>query len=245
LHVIGDVKKALNYMLPLVEKNLHPKWMKQIMAWRMQDYCPVDDESVIKPHQLLQALSDAMENDTREDAIYVTDVGQHQMWAAQYLKHRNPRSFISSGGLGTMGFGYGAAIGAQIACPKNRVVHITGDGSFHMNMNEACTAVSYQLPIITVIMNNSVLGMVRQWQDEFYDRRFAASEPERKTNYVKVIEGFGGKGFYCTNLAEFKEAIELALKEKVPTWIECVIDREERVLPMIAAGKTVDEIVMK
>lgn len=142
-----------------------------------------------------------------------------------------------------MGYGYGAAIGAKTALPDRRVVHITGDGSFHMNMNEACTAVTYNLPIITVIMNNSALGMVRQWQTEFYGRRYSASEPGRRTDYVKVAEGFGAKGLRCTTPDEFRAAFAAALGEDGPVWIDCVIDPEEKVLPMIPSGKTVNDAI--
>lgn len=144
-----------------------------------------------------------------------------------------------------MGFGYGAAIGAKIAFPERPVVHITSDGSFHMNMNEACTAVSYNVPVITVIMNNEVLGMVRQWQTVFYNRRYSGSEPERVTDYVKVAEGFGLKGFKCTNLEQFKTAMAEAVKMNCPVWIDCVIDREEKVLPMIPAGATIDKMILE
>lgn len=144
-----------------------------------------------------------------------------------------------------MGYGYGAALGACVACDKQRpVIHITGDGSFHMNMNEACTAVSYDIPVITVIFNNNALGMVRQWQAAFYDRRFSQSEPDRVTNYVKVAEGFGLTGFKCTTPDEFEEAFKKALKLKKPVWIECVIDRDERVLPMIPSGGTVKDTII-
>ena len=144
-----------------------------------------------------------------------------------------------------MGYGYGAAIGAKIARPEVPVVHFTGDGSFHMNMNELCTAVSYNVPVITVIFNNSVLGMVRQWQGSFYGRRFSSSEPERATNYVKVAEGFGGHGFHCETPAEFEAAMKEAMKMTGPVWIECVVDREEKVLPMIPGGKTVSDTIFK
>ena len=178
-----------------------------------------------------------------EEAIYTTDVGQHQMWAAKYLHHVKPERFLTSGGLGTMGFGYGAAIGAKIAFPDRPVVHITGDGSFHMNMNEACTAVSYGLPVITVIINNSALGMVRQLQSVFCDGRYFSTELDRRTDYVRVCEGFGGKGFRCTNMSELSAAMSEALESRVPVWIECVIDRNERILPMIPPGKTADEAI--
>ena len=143
-----------------------------------------------------------------------------------------------------MGYGYGAAIGAQMAHPEKRVVHITGDGSFHMNLNEACTAVSYELPIITVLFDNKVFGMVYQWQKAFYGGRLSATTPERKTDFVKVAEGFGLKAFKADTLSEFESAFSQALKEKGPVWIECTIDREEKVLPMIPGGLTVDDIIL-
>ena len=239
--IIGDVKKVLTALLPMVEKTEHTEWLEQIAQWKEKDYKPRDNNEVLKPHQVMSAICDM----AGEDAVYITDVGQHQMWAAQYIRHIKTRSFLTSGGLGTMGYGYGAAIGAAVADGGKRpIIHITGDGSFHMNMNEACTAVSYELPIITVIMNNKVLGMVRQWQKSFYGKRYSSSEPERKTNYQIVAEGFGATGFKCENLAEFKEAFEKALTLKGPVWIECVIDREEPVLPMIPAGGSVDDIII-
>lgn len=143
-----------------------------------------------------------------------------------------------------MGFGYGAAIGAKIACPEKRVIHITGDGSFHMNMNEACTAVTNNLPIISVIFNNKVLGMVYQWQAAFYGKRYSETTVERKTDYVKVAEGFGAKGYRAANLAEFEDVFAKALKDEGPVWIECLIDKEEKVLPMIPNGGTVDDMIL-
>ena len=239
--IIGDVKKVLTALIPMVDKADHTDWLEQIALWKAKDYTPKDDATVLKPHQVMGAICDI----AGEDTVYITDVGQHQMWAAQYIRHVKTRSFLTSGGLGTMGYGYGAAIGAAVADGGKRpIVHITGDGSFHMNMNEACTAVSYNLPVITVIMNNSVLGMVRQWQKTFYGKRYSSSEPERKTNYSAVAAGFGATGFRCTNLDEFKEAFAKALELKGPVWIECVIDREEAVLPMIPAGGTVDDMII-
>ena len=193
------------------------------------------------PKEILEAISTMCDDDT----IYVTDVGQHQMWAAQYLKFRKPKKFLTSGGLGTMGFGYGAAIGAQMGKPDCRVVHITGDGSFHMNMNEACTAVSENLPVITVIFNNSVLGMVYQWQTIFYGGRYSSTVPHRKTDYVKVAEGFGAHGYRAENIEQLKAAMADAMKQDGPSWIECVIEPEERVLPMIPGGKTVEDIIVE
>ena len=195
---------------------------------------------MLKPHQVIGKICEL----AGEDSIIATDVGQHQMWAAQYCKRVKTRSFLTSGGLGTMGYGYGAALGAQVAFPDRPVIHITGDGSFHMNMNECCTAVSYNLPVITVIMNNTVLGMVRQWQAAFYGQRYYSTSPERKTNYQKVAEGFGAKGYRVQNLREFEQAFKQALAERRPCWIECPIDKDERVLPMIPPGQTIDDIIM-
>lgn len=240
-YVIGDVKKVLEALLPLVEKQERREWIKMLEVYKDVDYKPVDDDSQILPHQLIGAICDM----AGEDTVVVTDVGQHQMWAAQYVHHVNPRGFLTSGGLGTMGYGYGAAIGAKAGLgDSKRVVHITGDGSFHMNLNEGCTAVSYNLPVITVIMNNQVLGMVRQWQTCFYGRRFSQTDPHRKTNFVKLAEAFGAKGYYAETIAQFKDAFAEALKENGPVWIECAIDKDERVLPMIPAGKTVKDIMM-
>lgn len=239
--LVGDAGDVLRAMLPYVKETRHEEWMKWINEQKKADYQPVDDDSVIRPHQLMRSLCRM----AGEDAIYVTDVGQHQMWAAQYLRHVSPRSFLTSGGLGTMGYGYGAAIGATFGCKgERRVIHITGDGSFHMNMNEACTAVSYNLPIITVIMNNQVLGMVRQWQTAFYGMRYSSTDPHRKTNFAKVAEGFGAKGFHCETLAEFEAAMEQALKENGPVWIDCRIEKDEKVLPMIPAGASVEDIML-
>ena len=238
--VVCDVRDFLEKVLPLVEEKNRPAWFEKIGTWAEKNYKPKDDDSVLKPHQIIGTIC-AM---TRDDAVYVTDVGQHQIWAAQYIKHLKPRSFLTSGGLGTMGFGYGAAVGAQIGCPEKQVIHITGDGSFHMNMNETSTAVSHRLPIITVLLNNQVLGMVYQWQGAFYGDRYSATTVERKTDFVKVAEGFGAKGYRAVNLKEFREAFEKALEEKGPVWIECLVDREEQVLPMIPNGGTVEDMII-
>lgn len=240
-YVIGDVKTVLQNLLPLIKKGDRAEWLKTLDEYKAVDYVPQDDDSQILPHQLIGAICDM----AGEDTVVVTDVGQHQMWSAQYVHHVNPRGFLTSGGLGTMGYGYGAAIGAKVALgDSKKVVHITGDGSFHMNLNEACTAVSYNLPVITVIMNNTVLGMVRQWQRCFYGKRFAATDPHRQTNFVKLAEAFGAKGYHAETIAEFKDAFAEALKANGPVWIECAIDKDERVLPMIPAGKTVNDIMM-
>ena len=239
--IVGDVKVVLTELLKHVKTTTHPEWSEQICKWRLDDYVAEDSDTELKPHQIIRATCDA----AGEEAIYVTDVGQHQMWAAQYTKHVRPMNFLTSGGLGTMGYGYGAAIGAKMAHPEVPVIHYTSDGSLHMNLNELCTAVSYKLPVVTVILNNAVLGMVRQWQASFYDRRFSQSQPERATDYVKVAEAFGAKGYRCFNIAEYEAALAEALKADGPVWIECVIDREEKVLPMIPSGGTVNDTISK
>ncbi|MEE1003179.1 MAG: biosynthetic-type acetolactate synthase large subunit [Acutalibacteraceae bacterium] len=235
--ICGDVNVALELLLPLIKETKHTEWIEKINSWVMT--YPESNDNKLTPKKVIEAINAS----AGEEGIFVTDVGQHQMWAAQYLHHVKADHFLTSGGLGTMGYGYGAAIGAAIGTGAKHVYHITGDGSFHMNMNEACTAVSYNVPVISIIMNNAVLGMVRQWQATFYGRRFSSSEPERVTDYKKVIEGFGGKGFICTTVDELADALEKAKQETGPVWIDCRIDREEKVLPMIPSGKTVNDII--
>ncbi|MBQ6661997.1 MAG: biosynthetic-type acetolactate synthase large subunit [Firmicutes bacterium] len=234
-----DIKDFLTALLPLTEEKKHSHWDEELSRLKASERI-VETDAALTPSAIFHIL-----NEKTPQAVYTTDVGQHQMWAAQYLEHKKPRNFLTSGGLGTMGYGYGAAIGAQFGRPGERVVHITGDGSFHMNMNEACTAVTQNLPIITVILNNQVLGMVYQWQTLFYGGRYSNTILERKTDYVKVIEGFGGTGFRAGNPEEFAAAYEQALKCEGPVWIDCAISREERVLPMIPGGKSVDSMIVE
>ncbi|MBQ9832317.1 MAG: acetolactate synthase large subunit, partial [Clostridia bacterium] len=213
-----------------------------VKTWKEGSKCSIQtSDGLLHPYAIIDKLYDEFGKDT----IWVTDVGQHQMWVGQRCRHINPRSFVTSGGLGTMGFGYGAAIGAKVAHPECPVLHITSDGSLHMNLHEACTAVSQKLPVITVIFNNEVLGMVRQWQRTFYHDRFMSVEPERQTNYVKLIEAFGGKGYLCNNMEELAKAIEQAKCADGPVWIDCRISRDEKVLPMIPAGGTVDNMIIE
>ncbi len=237
---IGDVNEFLTRALPYIEEKKRPQWHERVLGWKSKERIVRTPDCKLHPSDVMSTICDM----TDEDTIFVTDVGQHQMWAAQYLKHQKAKKFITSGGLGTMGFGYGAAIGAKVGCPENRVIHITGDGSFHMNLNEACTTVSRNLPVITVIMNNSVLGMVYQWQTIFYEGRYSNTVLERQTDYVKLAEGFGLKGFRAETPEEFKEAMSKALECDGPVWIECMISRDERVLPMIPGGGTVDSIMV-
>ncbi len=236
--IVGDAETVLGQLETLIDDNTHTEWFEKINSYR-RDIPYSTGGDTLHPKEIMDILSEK----AGEDGIFVTDVGQHQMWAAQYLHHVKSENFLTSGGLGTMGYGYGAAIGAAVGTGKSHVFHITGDGSFHMNMNEACTAVTYNLPVISVCLNNNALGMVRQWQTTFYGKRYSSSEPDRKTNYVKVAEGFGCKGYSCRNAEEFKAALDDAMASGGPAWIECIVDREERVLPMIPGGGTVDDII--
>lgn len=239
--ITGDVKTVLTALLPLIDEKKHTEWREQIAEWgRRMDYHPKDDDSVIRPHQLMKAIDEAIS----KDDIVATDVGQHQMWAAQFTGRCKPHTFLTSGGLGTMGYGYGAAIGAQIAFPDKKVVHVTGDGSFHMNLNEMCTAVSYKLPVITVVTNNTVLGMVRQWQTALYGKRYSNTDPHRQTDYVKLAEAFGAKGYRCTTIDEFKQVMKEAVNADGPVIIDAVVDKDERVLPFIPAGQTVRNVIV-
>jgi acetolactate synthase-1/2/3 large subunit len=240
--IIGDIKTELQSLIPLVEGKERPEWLETIGNWK-KEYDIINGKNItgIRPVEIMEVIGEKCGS----DAVIATDVGQHQMWAAQFCKKTRPRGFITSGGLGTMGFGYGAAIGAKIALPDATVFHITSDGSFHMNMNEACTAVSNNLKVITVIFDNKVLGMVRQWQTSFYNRHYISTQPERKTDYVKVAEGFGARGFRAETKEEFEKVLDEALAGEGPAWIVCPIDREERVLPMIPGGGTVRSAIME
>ena len=242
LALAGDASYILQAILPHVQRTEHKLWMEQIREWQKNDRKPKDSDTELKPHQLIAEIC----RQAGPEAVYVTDVGQHQMWAAQYLKHTKSRGFLTSGGLGTMGFGYGAAIGAQVALGKDaRVVMLTGDGSFHMNLNEACTAVSYELPIITVIFNNQVLGMVRQWQTNFYGKRYSNTDPCRKTDFVKLAEAFGAKGYRAATPEEFAAAFADAMTQKGPSWIDCCIGKDEKVLPFIPGGGDINDIILE
>ncbi len=241
LAIIGDLKMELQNLIPIIEEKERPEWLDMVARWK-KEYDLVNGKNIkgIRPVEIMEVIGEKC----GDDAVIATDVGQHQMWAAQFCKKTKPRGFLTSGGLGTMGFGYGAAIGAAIGLKNTTVFHITSDGSFHMNMNEACTAVSNNLKVITVIFDNRVLGMVHQWQNDFYDKHFIATEPERKTDYVKVAEGFGAKGFRAETKEELAKAIDEAMACDGPAWIVCPIDRNEKVLPMIPNGGTVRSAIL-
>lgn len=241
--IIGDINDVLDKFSQLVNRANNDEWVYRLLNLKSKEENNNSKKysNVFHPKNIIETIG----YKCKDNVVYVTDVGQHQMWAAQYLHHTKPRSFITSGGLGTMGFGYGASIGAKIAKLDRHVVHITGDGSFYMNLNEVSTAVEYKLPIISVIFNNNTLGMVRQWQSVFYENRYSSTDINKKMDYIKVAEGFGAKGFRCETLKEFEEVFDKALKEKnIPVWIECIIDKDLKVLPMIPAGGTVEDIIL-
>ncbi|MCL2519229.1 MAG: biosynthetic-type acetolactate synthase large subunit, partial [Oscillospiraceae bacterium] len=212
--LVGDAKDTLTRLTSFAAHRKLPKWWEEINGYAC--------ESRNTPKEIIQTVHKYMP----DDAVIVTDVGQHQMWVAQYYKFSKPRTFLTSGGLGTMGFGMGAAIGAAIGTGR-RIVLFTGDGSFHMNMNEFATAVTNNIPLIVIILNNNVLGMVRQWQNLFFESRYSNTTLERKTDYVKLAESLGGKGFNN----DFESALQQALTETVPVIIECKINKDEKVFP--------------
>ena len=215
--------------------------MNKIYEWEGEYPIHKPYDGVFTPQCIMETVNAAI----GRDSIATTDVGQHQMWAAQYLMVERPRKFITSGGLGTMGFGLGAAIGAQVANPDYVVVNITGDGCFHMNMQELATAAKYDLPVIDVIINNNVLGMVRQWQNLFYDKRFSNTTLDKKTDYELVSKGMGANAFTATNKEELEKAMAAAVADrKTPSVINCIIDSDDFVLPMVPAGKSISDPIL-
>ena len=242
--VIGDLKIALDKLIPLINKRSADEWNDRILD--MKSKYPYDlakgTPGELRPRIMMESIYNA----TKGEAIITTEVGQHQLWAAQFYKYNHPRTLITSGGLGTMGYGTGAAIGAQIGNPKRRVIHIAGDGSFRMNMNELATMVAYNVPVIVVVVNNKTLGMVRQWQTIFYGKRYSQTTlTDRKPDFNKLADAFDIKNFKATNEEEFNKAINAAMKLNEPVLINAFIDIDERVLPMIPAGKSVDDIIIE
>ena len=232
--VIGDLKEILIRVNEKLEAQSHPEWMKEIMDLKEKYPLTYPKEGLSGPY-----LMEEIYRATKGDAVIVTEVGQHQMWAAQYYKYKNPRTFLSSGGLGTMGYGLGAAIGAQIGNPDKQVINIAGDGCFRMNMNEIATAAREKLPLIEVIVNNHVLGMVRQWQDLFYEKRYSATVLDDGVDFVKLAEAMGAKGYRVTSQEEFKEAFKEALESEIPVLIDCIINCDDKVWPMVAPGEAI------
>ncbi|MGN1113799.1 MAG: biosynthetic-type acetolactate synthase large subunit [Oscillospiraceae bacterium] len=241
--VIGDVKYILHKINELLPDQHHEEWMAQVMDWKKAyalKMVPVESEDEVLPQDVIEEL----DRQTNGEAIITTEVGQHQMWAAQYYNFKCPRSFASSGGLGTMGYGLGAAMGAKVGNPNRTVINIAGDGSFFMNCNELSSLAKHNIPVIELVFENDVLGMVRQWQRLFYDKRFSQTDIERGTDFMKLAEAFGIEGIRITKKSEIRPMLEKALKCGRPCLIECVINKDINVLPMVPAGKDVYNPIM-
>jgi acetolactate synthase-1/2/3 large subunit len=238
---LKDVLEALLVKLEGIEIDPHTTWLKQIQEWKTKYPLRYEhSDTVIKPQYVIEQVSDL----TKGDAIITTGVGQHQMWASLFYTYRHPRSFVSSGGLGTMGFCIPSGIGAKIGCPDKTVVTITGDGSFQMNIQELATAAYYQVPVKIVILNNGFLGMVRQWQELFYGKRYSQTLLERSNpNFVAIAKGFGIEGFKITKPDEVRPTLEKAFAIDGPVVVDCRVEPEENVMPMIPPGKTVHDTI--
>ena len=235
--VTGDVKEVLKRLMPLIEPHRNEDWIKKIRELKTSFPLTYDMKSLTGP-SIVNAIYEA----TGGNATIVTDVGQHQMWAAQYYKYTRPRQLLTSGGLGTMGYGLGAAMGAKVGTPSNVVINISGDGCFRMNLNEMATVSRNDIPIIEIVINNHVLGMVRQWQTLFYGKRYSNTILEDKVDFVKTSEGLGVHGVKVTTLDEFKDALDKAIKSGNPEMIECIIEKDDKVFPMIPAGAANAEV---
>ncbi len=237
IKICGDLKQVITSLIENVEENCNDDWMQTLEDYKEVDLVPYSRD--FTPHNIIEAVNKVMPNDT----IVATDVGQHQMWTVQNYKFEKPQTLLTSGGLGTMGFGMGAAIGGCMANYKKRTVLFTSEGSFGMNLNEMATAVSQKLPLVIMMMNNGVLGMVRQWQTMFYDKRYAQTTLNRKTDFVKLADAFGAKSARATTMDEL-EAILQNLPTDEPILIDCLIDMDEMVLPMIPPGASVKDIII-
>ena len=232
-------------LIKLIPQQSHSGWMKKIEAWEKQYECRQKgtDELTLTPQHLIETLDKL----TGGEALIATEVGQSQMWAAQYYAYKHPHQLITSGGLGTMGYGLGAAIGAKCGNPDKTVVNIAGDGSFHMNLNELVTLSKHNIPVVELVINNNVLGMVRQWQRLFYGKRFSQTTLDRPTDYMKLGEAFGIKSFVIDSEDKCEEILREALEvsKTAPVLIEARIDKDINVLPMVPAGKSITEPILE
>lgn len=234
--VVGDIKVVLRALNERLEQQDHHEWIEKIMEYKNRYPLTYHPEILTGPY-----IVEEIYRQTKGDALIVTEVGQHQMWAAQYYQYTKPRTFLTSGGLGTMGYGLGASLGAKVGCPQKTVVNIAGDGCFRMNMNEIATAVRHQIPIIQVVVNNHVLGMVRQWQNLFYEKRYSATVLNDAVDFVKLAEAMGAVGIRVTTKEEFAERFAEALTLGKPVVLDCQIDCDDKVWPMVAPGAAISE----
>lgn len=232
----GDIKEVLKMLNQMMEESCHKEWMEHIQELKAQYPLKYEPDSLTGP-----AVVEEIYNATNGDAIIVTDVGQHQMWAAQYYKYKEPHTFLTSGGLGTMGYGLGAAIGAKVGRPDKTVINVAGDGCFRMNMNELATAARFHIPVIEVVINNHVLGMVRQWQTLFYQGHYSSTILDDNVDFVKLAEALGATGIRVTTREEMREAIAKAITLDGPVLLDCQIDKDDKVFPMVPAGAPIEE----
>lgn len=238
--VVGDVDEVLKQLNELLPQKHRTDWMNQIKQWKQEYPLKYIQDGTLKPQHIIERLYEI----THGDAIICTEVGQNQMWAAQHYTYTKPRTFLSSGGLGTMGYGLGAAIGASIACPDKIVVDIAGDGCFRMNCNELATAVEYNIPIIVIVLNNHTLGMVRQWQNLFYGKRFSNTTlTGRNIDFKKLAEAFGAVGMDLKESQNVDRVLKEAIELKKPVVINCEIRIDEKVFPMVAPGEAIDRVI--
>ena len=235
--IVSDAKLALEKLLEWAEPKDAAAWQERIKAWDEENPLEMRRDRGMTPQMIMEHI-----NHTFDEAVFVTDVGQNQMWAAQYFKYKEPRTFLSSGGLGTMGYGLGAAIGAKMGRPDKTVVNIAGDGCFRMNMNEIATAVRCGKPLIEIVLNNHVLGMVRQWQTLFYDHRYSHTILNDSVDFVKLAEAMGAKAIRITTMDEVEPALKEALACPGPIVLDCMIDQDLSVFPMVPAGASIDDI---
>ena len=234
--IVGDLKSILEILNKKLENQYHKPWIDKVLARKAALPMQYRDDVLTGPY-IIERINEL----TGGDAIISTDVGQHQMWAAQYFKYKNPRTFLTSGGMGTMGYGLGACIGAKVGMPEKHVFNIAGDGCFRMNMNELATASRYRIPIIQVIFDNHALGMVRQWQTLFYGKRYSNTILEDKVDYVKVSEALGAKAYHITKREEADDVIRAAMESDEPVVICCALAQDDKVWPMVAPGAPIEE----
>ncbi|MBO8462903.1 MAG: biosynthetic-type acetolactate synthase large subunit [Firmicutes bacterium] len=234
--IIGDIKYILQKINQKLEPMKHTQWMEYIKNLKTK-YPLTYKRTKLSGPAIVETISEI----TDGNAILSTDVGQHQMWTAQFYQFRSPRTFLTSGGLGTMGYGLGAAMGAKMGCPNKTVINIAGDGCFRMNLNELATLSRYEIPVIEIVFNNQVLGMVRQWQSLFYEERYSYTNLKDKVDFVKVAEGLGVKAVRVETLEEFKKAFQEAIAQKIPVVIECMLNQDDKVWPMCAPGTSIQD----
>jgi acetolactate synthase-1/2/3 large subunit len=238
--LVGNIKKILRLLNTKVEKKGNSDWNERIKEWKEAFPLKYPQNGSLKPHYVVERIYEL----TKGEALITTEVGQNQIWAAQFYKYTTPRQFISSGGLGTMGYGLGACIGAQLARPDKKVINIAGDGSFRMNCTEIATAVEYKLPVVIAILNNHVLGMVRQWQELFYDGRYSATTIDRGTDFAALAEAFGAVGINVTKPGEVDDALKRALESRDrPVIINFEIEMDDKVFPIVPPGAPIDELI--